>query len=185
MNRTSYAGFCEYCVARVGIRKFRSLNNGICSECETRQKQLGLSVYHPQPKPEKAAKVQVAKAPRIPNPLLKVEENQVVQVFNELQSEGMGRNWRVVAAERLGWSQEKVKEVVKRARQDVELIPVPIEQQLIAHLTNEWQSACQILPHFPNLKYEWIHVNLDRLVDAGEIDCRKCKPNKTLYRLKQ
>lgn len=181
MNKACFSGYCDHCVTRIGIRKFRNLNNGICSECEKYQKRLGLFIAVPEFKPVKPTKPPIV---RVTNPLLKVEENQLIQVFNELQTEGIGRNWRVAAAKRIGWSQEKVKETIKRIRRDTELVPVPIGQQLISHLTHEWQSAHQILLHFPNIKHDWVHVNLNRLSESGEIDRKKCQPNRNQYRLK-
>jgi hypothetical protein len=181
VNKACFSGYCNYCVTRIGIRKFRNLNNGICSECEKYQKRLGLFITVPESKPTKVKKVPIV---RVTNPLLKADEKQLIQLFHQLQSEGIGRNWRAAAAKRLGWSQEKVKEIAKRTRQGTELIPVPIEQQLINYLTHEWQSAHQILLHFPNIKYDWIQVNLNKLAEAGEIDRKKCQPNRNQYRLK-
>lgn len=181
MNKKCLHGYCDYCVTRIGIRKFRNLNNGICSDCEKHQKRLGILTIAPEPKPIEVAK---AKSIKVTNLLLKAEEKQLIQVFHELQTEGIGRNWRAAAAKRIDWSNAKVKETAKRIRQHTELIPVLIEQQLIHCLTHEWQSAHQISLYFPNLKFDWIYVNLNKLAEADEINRHKCQPNRNKYKLK-
>jgi len=185
MNKLCASGYCSFCIQRINIRRFRQLNNnGICVDCEKYQKRLGIFVeakIKVEPKPTKVTKPKYIKAT---NPLLKIEEERLVEVFYQLQNEGIGRNWRTAAAKRIDWSNAKVKQTAKRARQKTEMIPVSIEQQLTNKLTHEWQTAYQISAYFPNLKFDWIFVNLNKLGSDGKIDCHKCQPNKNQYRLK-
>ena len=185
MNKTNYFhGSCNYCVTRIGTRKSRQLEYGICFKCKKYLSHLG--ILRPAPEnqpPSKQLASSQTKSIKVRSSIAEPDEKRLIQLFHQLQSKGIGRNWRAAAAKRIGWKKEKIKETIKCVRRDTELIPVPIATQLINYLTREWQSAHQIFLNFPNLKFDWIYINLNLLAKSHEIERKKCQPNRNLYRL--
>lgn len=115
-----------------------------------------------------------------------IEEKKLIEIFNQLQSEGIGCHWRKEAAIRLGWSLDRVKKVCQSCnKKGLGLVPSSIEDQVMSALSSKFQTAKQIWSKFPNFKYDWIHLKLESLGKKGLIQVMKRSPKPTLYKLKE
>lgn len=204
--------WCYSCVNRVGERRFRQLTiNQVCQDCDkyitpTLCPEPRLIVELPPQKPKPSQhKPSPHKSPRKQYPsvaekekiergkarleertrLFKEQEAQLIQVFNELQSEREGVWWRKLAAKRLGWHPSLVDQTIRRVRQYHDLRPIPITDQIIKFVTDDWQTARQILQNFRTFTIDWVCVNIEKLVQEGRVEKQTNRPYQTLYRLPQ
>lgn len=201
--------WCYGCVNRVGERRFRSLTiNKVCQDCDKyiTPKLYPEPIVEPPPplklKPSQH-KPSLSKSPRKRYPsvaekektergkarleertrIFKEQETQLIQVFNELQSERKGVWWRKLAAKRLGWHPSLVDQTVRRVRQYHDLKPIPVTDQIIKFVTNDWQTARQILQNFRTFTIDWVCTNIEKLVREGRVEKQMNRPCQTLYRL--
>lgn len=184
------------------MRRFRPLTiNGICADCDKQGKQS---------KPQHTSQVKVEVKTRLLQPerlkrkaetqekkeFLKAEsrkeESQLVEMFNQLQTEAIGREWRHLAAQRLGWDFLKLRRVAYRVKKYNNLEPTPVKEQVLKLVTEEYQTLKQISRNFQGFSMQWIYEILERLASEGCIEKRptqktvgKKKTYETLYRLPQ
>jgi hypothetical protein len=199
----SKTNWCYGCVDRVGVRKFRELTaEGICQECDSSLRKNNPTAHSilVQSTHESAAKtaqsnrikkhIQVAQK-RIQDieihadrqRLFEEQERELIVVFNQIQEENKGIWWRKDAANRLGWSDSLLKEVIKRVRRYKELKPTPMTEVVLKFVTSDYQSARQILAKLPTAKVDWVHISLERLAKSGRITRLYNKPYESKYRL--
>jgi len=198
MSSSQYikSDWCYQCVGRTGLRRFRELSAyGICSACETFLKKtnpLLLTQLAPDLLP-------VVESRRIHNSctksaesvkkyaqrqlLFEQQEIELIAVFNQIQQENKGIWWRKEAASRLGWSDSLLKEVIKRVRRHKELKPTPMTEVVLKFVTEDYQSARQILAELPTAKIDWVHISLERLAKEGRITRLYNRPYETKYKL--
>ena len=170
--------WCYGCADRVGSRRFRQLTiNNVCKDCDKRIK----------PENRVIESIVESKKPQKPKPerckrLIK-EERQLIDVFNQLQSEKIGIWWRESAAHRLNWNSTKVKTVIKRTRKYNELRPISIADHILAFVSNDYTTARQIRCNFEGFTLVWIWTTLEKLAEDKRIERKVNKPYETLYRL--
>ena len=212
--------WCYGCDDRVGSRRFRQLTiNNVCEDCdkqgkqskpqhtsqvkveaktrllqparskrkaEVQQKQESLKVERLKRKTEAQEKKEFLKAELIK------EENQLVETFDRLQTEAVGREWRHLAAQRLGWNFLKLRRVAYRVKKYNNLEPTLIKEQVLKFVTEEHQTLKQISRNFERFSMQWIYEVLERLANDQSIEKKliqktvgKKKTYETLYRLPQ
>jgi hypothetical protein len=115
--------------------------------------------------------------------LFEQQEIELIAVFNQIQQENKGIWWRKEAASRLGWSDSLLKEVIKRVRRHKELKPTPMTEVVLKFVTEDYQSARQILAELPTAKIDWVHISLERLAKEGRITRLYNRPYETKYKL--
>ncbi|MCC3459768.1 MAG: hypothetical protein EAZ73_08975 [Oscillatoriales cyanobacterium] len=177
MKRTT--GYCNSCIKRTGTAKFRELQNGMCADCAR--------IYPKITVPEDTDISDLGKKTASKSVEWSEEETKLASVFALLQSEGIGCHWRSAAADRCGWTLDKVKVVFAQLqKKGAGLVAVSIENQLLASLTSEFATALEIWEKFPNFKYDWIYTNLEKLAKTRVIEKQKsCGGKPNLYRLKE
>lgn len=201
MSSSQYtkSDWCYQCVGRTGLRRFRELSAyGICSACEAFLKKTNplLLTQLTQCTPNL---LPVVESRRTHNPctksaesikkyaqrqlLFEQQEIELIAVFNQIQQENKGIWWRKDAASRLGWSDSLLKEVIKRVRRHKELKPTPMTEVVLKFVTEDYQSARQILTKLPSAKVDWVHISLERLAKEGRITRLYNKPYETKYKL--
>lgn len=199
-NKTTW---CYGCVERVGIRKFRELTaQGVCQECDSSLKKNNPTAHSilVQSAHESAAetahsdhvkkhiqaaqkRTQGIKIHADRQRLFEQQERELIAVFNQIQEENKGIWWRKDAARRLGWSDSLLKEVIKRVRRHKELKPTPMTEVVLKFVTEDYQSARQILTKLPTAKIDWVYISLERLAKEGRITRLYNKPYETKYKL--
>jgi hypothetical protein len=68
-------------------------------------------------------------------------------------------------------------------RRHKELKPTPMTEVVLKFVTDDYQSARQILAKLPTAKIDWVHINLERLAKSGHITRLYNKPYETKYKL--
>lgn len=199
-NKTTW---CYGCVNRVGVRKFRELTaEGICQECDSSLRKNNPTAHSILVQSAHESATETAQSNRIKKRiqvaqkriedikihadrqlLFEQQEKELIAVFNQIQEENKGIWWRKDAADRLGWSDSLLKEVVKRVRRYKELKPTPMTDVVLKFVTSDYQSARQILTKLPSAKVDWVHTSLERLAKEGRITRFYNRPYETKYRL--
>jgi Fe2+ or Zn2+ uptake regulation protein len=113
-------------------------------------------------------------------------------MFNQLQTESIRREWRQLAAQRLGWNFLKLRRVIWRVKKYNNLELTPVKEQVLKFVTEEHQTLKQISRNFQEFSRQWIYEILERLASEGYIEKKptqktvgKKKTYETLYRLPQ
>lgn len=188
-NKTSW---CYGCVDRVGVRKFRELTTeGICQECDSSLRKNNPTAHSILVQSAHKSATETAQSNRVKKRIQNIEihanrqqqEKELIAVFNQIQEENKGIWWRKDAANRLGWSDSLLKEVIKRVRRYKELKPTPMTEVVLKFVTSDYQSARQILEKLPTAKIDWVHISLERLAKSGRITRLYNKPYETKYKL--
>lgn len=212
--------WCYSCVDRVGVRRFRQLTkNGVCRDCDKQDRQVEPQhVYQVKdeikPRLQQPARLKRKAEAQQRQELLRVdrlkrqaeiqgkkewlkaelikEEEQLISMFNQLQAESIGREWRQLAAQRLGWNFLKLRRVIWRVKKYNNLEPTPLKEQVLKLVTEEHQTVKQISRNLQKFTTQWICEILERLASEGCIEKKptqktvgKKKTYEMLYRLPQ